>query len=168
MKPRSRLVPALCALLASLLLAACGGEDSLEAAREQLAQIKQEVADAEEEVRMREENAAKANEALETARKTLAEARRRLAEADTAVAQAAKDPVLFRAVQQRLLDAPELEGLAVSARVQNRVVTLEGSVPDEAEKARAEEIAAGTTGVETVVNQIRVTAPVPARPKKTE
>jgi osmotically-inducible protein OsmY len=142
---------------AAALLAACGGGGLEEASEEQKA-MQSKVAEARTRVEARQQEAEQAHRALEQARKDLEAAEQRLAAARAEVAKEANDAVLFRSVQQRLLDAGELEGVAISARVQKRVVTLEGSVPSETLKMRAEEIAANTTGVETVINQIAVRA----------
>lgn len=155
MKPRTR-TSLLVALATAFLLSACGGDDGLEAASEELSEIQEEVAEARAAVEERKAKADEAEEALEAARETLARAEAKLAEARADVAKAANDAVLFRTVQQRLLDDSRLEGVAISARVQKRVVTLEGSVPSEELKRRAEKVAADTTGVATVVNQITV------------
>jgi len=141
------------------LLAACGGDDGLEAASQELAQMEQKVQAAQAQVEAREAEARSAEDALKDARDVLAKAEKQLAEARARVAKQANDAVLFRNVQQRLLDDGKLRGVAVSARVQKRVVTLEGTVPSEELKTRAEQVAAQTTGVETVVNQIAVRAP---------
>lgn len=158
MIPRSQNLPLVLgvALATVLLLVACGGEDDLAAASAEVAQIEQEVAEARTAVEEAEAEAATANEVVVAARATLEAAEARLAGAREQVAKQANDAVVFHAVQRRLLDDSDLEGVAISARVQKRIVTLDGSVPNETLKKRAEEVAAGTTGVETVINQITV------------
>jgi len=151
--------PWLLVVACALLVAACGGDGGLEAASEQLAQMEQKVEAARTRVEAREAEARSAEQALKEARDTLAQVEKQLADARARVAKQANDAVLFRSVQQRLLDDAKLRGVAISARVQKRVVTLEGSVPSEELKTRAEQVAAQTTGVETVVNQIAVRAP---------
>jgi osmotically-inducible protein OsmY len=93
---------------------------------------------------------------LDSARAQLAEAEKLLAEGEREVSRHASDPYLFRAVQRGLLEDAELDGLAISARVNQRVVTLEGAVPSAALRTRAEEIAAGTPGVLDTQNRISI------------
>ena len=149
------------ALAFTLGLAACGGGggDALEKASAKVERILQDVDAARGKVERREEELTKAREALEEARQELAEIETELAEARQNVEHAVSDNDLFRAVQSALLEDDELESHAISARVTQRVVTLEGSVPTEELKGRAEKIAAEALGVATVVNQIRIEAP---------
>jgi osmotically-inducible protein OsmY len=53
-------------------------------------------------------------------------------------------------------DDPLLKGAAAQVQTVNRVVTLKGTVPSAAAKTRAEEIAARTSGVTRVVNDLEV------------
>ncbi len=149
-------------MLAALAGAGCG-DDGLEAVSAQLAEIESEVERARTEVERSDAQASQAGDALEQAREALEEAEQRLADARQRVAKAASDAAVFRAVQQRLLDEADLKGVAISARVQRRTVTLEGSVPNETLKKRAQEVASGATGVETVINQITVDVAAPPR-----
>ncbi len=149
-------------MLAALAGSGCG-DDGLEAVSAQLAEIESEVEQARVEVERSDAEASKAGNALERAREALEEAEQRFADASKRVAKAASDAVVFRAVQQRLLDDGDLEGVAISARVQRRTVTLEGSVPNEALKKRAQGVASGATGVETVINQITIDVAAPPR-----
>ncbi len=147
------------ALALALGLAACGGGDPLEEASAQVERVQRDVETARGLVERREEELEKAREALEEAREDLAEIETELADARQGVEEAVSDNDLFRAVQSALLEDAELEGHAISARVTQRVVTLEGTVPSEEVKSRAETIASQALGVATVVNQIRVEAP---------
>ncbi len=149
-------------MLAALAGAGCG-DDGLEAVSAHLAEIESEVEQARMDVERSDAQASQAGDALERARASLEEAEQRLADARERVAKAANDAVVFRAVQRRLLDEEDLEGVAISARVQRRTVTLEGSVPNETLKKRAQEVASGATGVETVINQITVDVAAPPR-----
>jgi len=154
------LILSTCALTFLLLgLAACDGERSLEAASEKVERVARDVDAARAKIEQREEAVEKAKESLEEARTELAEIETKLSEARQSVEDAISDTDLFRAVQSALLDDDDLEDLAISARVAQRVVTLEGSVPSEDLKVRAEKIAGDALGVATVVNQIRVEVP---------
>jgi osmotically-inducible protein OsmY len=161
---RTRRAGLVLSLLMLAVLAGSGcGDDGLEAVSAQLTEIESEVDQARIEVERRDAEASQAGDALERAREALEEAEQRFADASERVAKAASDAVVFRAVQQRLLDDGDLEGVAISARVQRRTVTLEGSVPSEALKLRAQEVASGATGVETVINQITIDVAAPPR-----
>jgi osmotically-inducible protein OsmY len=149
-----------CALgLALLGLAGCGGDASLEEASAKVERVARDVDSARERVEQREGELKEAMEALEDARQELAAIETELAEARQSVEEAVSDTELFRAVQSALLEDRNLEGHAISARVAQRVVTLEGSVPSDELKGRAEQIAGEALGVATVVNQIRVEPP---------
>lgn len=143
------------------LLASCG-DDGLERARERLERIEARVERAREAFQERRRARDEAERALEKARAELEEAEQQLAEARADIAEHADDALLFREVQGRLLEDRELEDVAISARVDERVVTLQGSVPSEVQRERAAEIAREVAGVERVVNQIAIdAAPAP-------
>ncbi len=153
-------IPVLCAALCAALLLACGG-DGLEAASQELEAIQAEVEQARAELRTREGEAQAATASLERAQANLERAEKRLVAARDRVEEATNDTVLFRAVQQRLLDESDLDGVAITARVERRTATLDGSVPHEKLKKLAEEIAQQTRGIETVVNRITVDVAAP-------
>ena len=140
-----------------------GGGGGLEAASEKADRVANAVETARNLVEKREGELKDAMAALEEARDDLAKIEVELAEARKDVEEAVSDNDLFRDVQKALLDNAELEAHAISARVSQRVVTLEGTVPNEELKAQAEAIAADSLGVATVVNQIRIEAPTPAQ-----
>ena len=62
-------------------------------------------------------------------------------------------------VEMGLLDDAELDDLAIAVQVAQGVVTLRGTVPDENDRARAEEVARATPGVVTLENRIEVASP---------
>jgi osmotically-inducible protein OsmY len=141
-------------------LAACGGGDaSLEEASATVERVARDVEIARDLVEQREGEVKEAMENLEGARQDLASIETELAEARKNVEEAVSDNDLFRAVQSALLADRDLEEHAIAARVAQRVVTLEGSVPTDELKGRAEKIAGEALGVATVVNQIRVAPP---------
>lgn len=153
----------ICSILALSLasaLVACGDSD-LEAATAEVAAIEARVEQARAEVERADATASEADEAQERARATLEQAEQQLADARQRVDLQTGDATLFRNVQQQLLDEDDLEGVAVTARVKRRVVTLEGNVPNERLKQLAEQIASSTTGVASVVNQITIDVAAP-------
>lgn len=154
-----RAVPISVALLG--LVACAGGDDQpdLQEASAEVERVERDVEAARDRVAQRQEAVQEANVALEEAQRELAEIEAELSNARESVENAISDADLFRGVQSALLEDPSFQDLAISARVAQRVVTLEGLVPNETLKQTAEEIAAGTLGVATVVNQIRVETP---------
>ena len=150
--------------LSSLLFAVsgCGGdsqEQELEDATAAVVAKQEAVQEAREEVEARQQVVAEARKDLEAAESELRIREQALRDAQSQVGFKATDSTLFRSVQRRLLDDPELDDLAVSVRVVKGVVTLQGAVPDEAARARAEEVAKETPGVVNVDNQVQVVAP---------
>ena len=76
----------------------------------------------------------------------------------------ATDVALFRAVQSALLEDESLQETGVSVSVEDGIVTLRGVVESADARDTARNIAQGVTGVETVVNRIRVEQPDPKTP----
>jgi osmotically-inducible protein OsmY len=154
---------ALFALSALLLAAAgCGGEDQEQALEEATAAVIAErdaVQEAREKVDAHQQAVDEARDELEAAKDELEIREQALREAESHVDLKATDATLFRSVQRRLLDDEELDELAVAVQVAKGVVTLLGTVPDEDDRARAEEIARATPGIVTVENRIEVTSP---------
>ena len=134
-------------------------EEKIQEANQKVVAIERDIEAAKKAVEREEGELAIAQEELEDAREWLRDAQKRLADAEVEVAEAADDAYLFRAIQSSLLADPSLEKLAIRARVQDRVVTLEGSVPTEDQRARAEALAADTLGVERVENRVTLQTP---------
>jgi len=78
------------------------------------------------------------------------------ATATGAQTEACTDPCLKAAIAVHYLQSPFLSPFRIDITVKDSVVTLEGSVADEGERALASEIATGLDGVTNVVNRIRV------------
>jgi osmotically-inducible protein OsmY len=66
------------------------------------------------------------------------------------------DPAITTAVKTSLLADPLSAGLKIDVDTDHAVVTLAGTVATPAEKTRAEEVAKNTTGVSSVVNNLKV------------
>lgn len=75
--------------------------------------------------------------------------------AETQRALAQVDERIRRQVCQALSDAPDLDASAVEVTVNEREVTLEGSVQDQRAKFEAEDRSAGVFAVRAVRNQLR-------------
>lgn len=162
----ARLALVLGLALALAGLAGCGGDDSaerLEKATRALEKAMAQVEDAEAKAEARRQEVEEARKKLAKAEEDLSEARQRLEKARAEVEADATDTLVFRSVQRRLLDDPELEGVAIVAQVQGGVVTLSGDVPDEGLRKRAVEIARATPGVARVQDRIRIASDQPEK-----
>lgn len=69
------------------------------------------------------------------------------------------DARILEDVNDRLTDDPHLDASEIEVRVENREVTLAGSVPSRFEKRHAEDIAESVSGVTHVQNNLRIAAP---------
>jgi hyperosmotically inducible protein len=72
------------------------------------------------------------------------------------VPEAMTDPAITSAVKTSLLADPDAAGLKIDVDTKDAVVTLSGNVRTPNEKTRAEDIAKGTKGVNSVVNNLKV------------
>jgi hyperosmotically inducible protein len=76
--------------------------------------------------------------------------------ATSGVSEALTDPAITTAVKTKLLADPFSKGLKIDVDTSKSVVTLSGSVRTAEEKARAEQVAKETTGVSSVVNELKI------------
>ena len=83
----------------------------------------------------------------------------------TAQVGAIKDGWLVMKVHSEMVDEDVLNGSNIDVDVKDGVVTLQGTVPSEAARARALEVAKKNDGVKRVVDQLRI---APARDNKAE
>jgi hyperosmotically inducible periplasmic protein len=153
-------------LLAGLLaLAGCGGNDEaarIEELSEELAVLREGLPALRARVAERETAAKSAQDELAEARDALHASESRIAEIQREVGAHATDPLLFRMVQQELLEDDDLEDVAISARVEHGTVTLSGVVPNAELGARAVELAESVPGVVSVQSRIQVAEGKPA------
>jgi osmotically-inducible protein OsmY len=150
--------------LGALLLATagCGGESQEQALEEAMSAVvakREAVQEARETVDARQQAVEEAQAELDAAKQELAARGQALREAESQVGSKATDATLFRSVQRRILDDEELDELAIAVQVTKGIVALVGTVPDEEDRARAEEVARTTLGVVTIENRIEVSAP---------
>ena len=137
-------------------------EELLESATEAFEEAKLEVDEASAALDQREEELAMAQSARDEAAERLRDGERALAQARAQVGLHATDELLFRKVQQALLEDEALADVAVSAKVDDGVVTLSGGVPSEAIRAHAARVAENVPGVAEVRSLLTVPAPEPA------
>lgn len=145
-------------------VAACESEapeSKLETAAQQIEETKDKVADARDdysdahhELRERKADVESAELSLAEARKQLRRAQAQLTESRDELDRRASDTAVFRLLQGRLLDAPELETAAISVSVFEGEAVLQGSVTNDEQKRHAEAIASSTPGVHAVRNLI--------------
>ena len=79
--------------------------------------------------------------------------------ASASQASAVKDGWLILKVHSEMLDEDLLSGSDIDVDVRNGVVTLGGTVPTEAGRARALEVARKNDGVKSVVDKLTIAAP---------
>lgn len=73
-----------------------------------------------------------------------------------AIGPECSDERLVAAIRERFLANPQIETHAINVTVSDRVVTLEGTVPDQRTLFAAEDLADDTWGVYQVLNRLRV------------
>jgi osmotically-inducible protein OsmY len=83
----------------------------------------------------------------------------------TAQVSTIKDGWLVMKVHSEMVDEDVLDGSNIDVDVKDGVVTLQGTVPSAAARARAVEVARKNDGVKNVVDQLRI---APARANKAE
>lgn len=145
-------------VLALALLAACSEDPQhrYQEATQALEAARKARTEAESAVEDRKQALADQQRKLDQAKQKLAEARERLEAANQRVDEAVSDEVLFRAVQRAVLDPKRFPDAAIAVGVDDRVVTLTGTVPDAATKKAALEAAGAHPGVREVRDQLKI------------
>jgi hyperosmotically inducible protein len=87
--------------------------------------------------------------------------------AATAQVTAIKDGWLVMKVHSEMLDEDVLDGSNIDVDVKNGVVTLQGTVPTQAARARALAVAKANDGVKNVVDQLRIAPKHDSKMEKT-
>ncbi|KEZ76796.1 periplasmic protein [Salinisphaera hydrothermalis C41B8] len=145
-------------MLATLIAAGCSespqekyndATSNLNDAKKARKQAQEKVADAREKVQDAQKN-------LKQAQNKLQQARQKVISATQAVNQTVSDEVLFRTLQKKLLDNDEFSKSAISVGVNQRVVTLTGTVPDQDTRKKAVQAVRSQPGVESVNDQLQV------------
>lgn len=131
----------------------------LREAVEETDEAMRELSDAQDELRAERAEVEAAEKALRQARRLLRERRKALAGEQADLQAAASDTAIFRLLQTRLLDAPELDELAIAGTVLEGRVTLYGDVPEKDQRDAAQRIAVSVPGVVEVNNLIEVAGP---------
>ena len=100
-------------------------------------------------------NANITREEYERERESFAEEARRLGRS---IGTGANDGWLWTKTRAVLAAADDLRDSTINVDVDNAVVTLSGTVANQTQKARAEQVARGVEGVKSVRNQLSVSA----------
>lgn len=150
---------AACALAAGApLLFGCGEsgapETRLEDAGERLTDAREDASEAHGELREARQRLEAAEAEVQDARKAVRAAEKRVLSARALVERRATDVALFRGIQARLLDAESLSDEAIMVRVDDGVVSLEGTVSDAAARETALALVESTPGVSLVRDRL--------------
>ena len=139
-------------LIALGLLAGC----SRPAPEEQLIEAVQDVEDMQSRLEFLAEEIDSHEEALEQLRKERQRARAKLMTLEERLQRRATDLAIFRAAQSALLEDDGLKEAAVSASVEDGVVTLTGSVSSAEEERIATGLVRAVPGVESTVSRLQI------------
>ena len=150
---RSAQILAITAL--SFGLAACGKSDDKTAGQKLDSAISQTQQAAENVGTKIEDGAAKAGEKVSNAADA---AGHKIEEGATKAGAALDDAGITAAVKTDLIKAPEISALQINVDTQGGAVTLSGTVPTEAIKTQAGDIAKAAKGVTSVNNNLTVKA----------
>lgn len=159
---RFRALVAALALAVFAVVLACGEESreaQLRQAQKDLSEAEKSLEDARTVLESRAEALATAQKAHDEARDAVRKAESRVDATRASVGLYATDEVLFRSVQQALLEDEKLRHVAIAASVSEGRVTLSGEVPDASLRDRAVEVAKKIPGVVDVASEIRVVRP---------
>lgn len=152
---------AISALMAGTLLAGCSQapQQRYQAAVDALEQAQQAHSEAAATVTEREQALSKQKQKLAQARKQLQAVQERLQKARNRVDKVVSDQVLFRAIQRALLDSERFPSAAIAVGVEDRVVTLTGTVPDETAREAALAVTRNHPGVRSVQDRLAIARP---------
>lgn len=145
-------------LLAALTVTGCSQtpQEQYQDAIEALEEAREELNETQEVVQEKKEALAEVRASLAEATEELMQARQQVEAATQAIAKTVNDQVLFRAIQSALLELSRFDKAAIAVGVDNRVVTLTGSVPDEETRKAAIGVARSQPGVKNVVALLEI------------
>jgi len=134
------------------LLGAC----SKPAPEERLIEVGQDVSDVQSRLESLIEEIAGHEEAIQQLRKERQSVQAKLLTLEERLQRRATDLAIFRAAQSALLDEPTLQEAVVLASVEDRVVTLSGSVASVQQEQKATDIVRSIPGVESTVVRLQI------------
>jgi hyperosmotically inducible periplasmic protein len=131
--------------------------DAKDEAKSETAEAREEAREAEDEVKSETAEARReGREAAAEAKDEAREAREETGEAVGTAGQAVNDGWITTKVKGSFVGVDVLDGSDIDVDTKNQVVTLTGTVPTTAARARAEEIARKIEGVTSVKNELKV------------
>ena len=151
-------VVAAAALVSLFGLAGCSQspQEQYDAAVEAVNEAQSEISDARDKVKTTNEKIAEARKDHQKAQAALDDKQDRLREARTKAQKQASDEILFRVLQRDVLTKEAFEKSAISVSVDQRVVTLTGTVADAETRDRAVKLVRNQPGVADVRNQLQL------------
>ncbi|WP_348761530.1 BON domain-containing protein [uncultured Salinisphaera sp.] len=151
-------VVAAAALVSLFGLAGCSQspQEQYDAAVEAVNEAQSEISDARDKVKTTNEKIAEARKDHQKAQAALDDKQDRLREARTKAQKQASDEILFRVLQRDVLTKEAFEKSAISVSVDQRVVTLTGTVADAETRDRAVKLVRNQPGVADVRDQLQL------------
>ncbi len=148
MQPPYRLFCAATAALLALSLAACGDKPAAETVTAKIESAAEVVA----------RQAQQAQQAAAAAQKQQAAEEQQKAEAakNASDEKSAADTALASKVKAAIVATPGLKDMAMDVRSSEGGVTLFGTADNNAQRGKAEKVAAGVPGVKSVKNELRI------------
>ncbi len=145
-------------LILTVLVSACGddAQQRYDRATEALKEAREQRSEAQNAVQEKENELKEYQDKLDEAEERLEEARQQLQAAEAKVNASVNDEVLFRTLQRKMLDEDKFGEAAIAVGVSDRVVTLTGTVPDQATRKDAIKTAENQSGVQEVVDFLEI------------
>lgn len=131
-------------------------QEQYDAAVESVNEAQSEISEAKEKVEETDEKIADARKAHQKAQAALDEKQESLREARAKAQKQASDEILFRVLQRDVLTKDAFEKSAISVSVNQRVVTLTGTVQDTDTRERAVKLVRNQPGVADVRDQLEL------------
>ena len=131
-------------------------QEQYDAAVESVNEAQSAIKDAQKKVDKTDEKIAEARKDHQEAQQALNDKQDTLREARTKAQKQASDEILFRVLQRDVLTKDAFEKSAISVSVDQRVVTLTGSVPDADTRDEAVKLVRNQPGVANVRDQLEL------------
>lgn len=157
-------------VLFSVALVGCSQspQEQYDAAVESVNEAQSAIKDAKKKVDKTNEKIAAARKDHQKAQQALNEKQETLREARSKAQKQASDEILFRVLQRDVLTKDAFEKSAISVSVDQRVVTLTGSVPDADTRDEAVKLVRNQPGVANVRDQLELENDQQAAQKKSQ
>jgi osmotically-inducible protein OsmY len=145
-------------LVATAMLTGCSEspQDQYKDATQNLKQAKQARQDAQQTLQDKQQALADAKKDVKQAKSDLQSAKQKVAQAMQKVDKLVDDKILFRTIQRKLVNNKNFGNSAISVSVNQRVVTLTGTVPDQSTHKKALQTTRSQPGVKKVIDSLKV------------